>query len=321
VLPVATSTSAGSRPAPATRGFGPAETVLLLALSSMWGLSFLFIELALRGLGPVWIVAGRTVVGGATLLAVLAVAGRSLPRDRRTWGHLLVLGAVNNAVPWAGVAWAQQSLPSGLTALLMALVPTSTLLVSAAVGLERITRVRVVGLLLALGGVALIVAGDVDEPGRAVAVLVVVAATVMYASAAVYAKRTVSGTMPPLALATGQVCCAALAAVPAALLLEGPPDVAALGMTVIGATLALGVFGTGLAFLVFYVLIERVGATNATLTTYLIPVVAVVAGALVLDERLAPAALAGGGLIGVGIWLAQRRARPSTPEVVEETHR
>jgi drug/metabolite transporter (DMT)-like permease len=300
--------------------YGPRETLALLALSTMWGLSFLFIELALEGLSPLWIVASRTVTGGLILLAVLRLRRRSLPAGWSTWRHLLVLGTVNNAVPWAGVAWAQQSLPSGLTALLMALVPTSTLLVSTAVGLERMTRRRIVGLLLALGGVGLIVGGDVEQPGRIVAVTVVVVATVLYAIGAVYAKRFVSGTLPPLALATGQVLAAGTVTLPVALLVDGLPGREGLAGSVVAAVAALGVFGTGFAFLLFYVLIERVGATNATMTTYLIPLVAVVAGALFLDERLGLAALGGGALIGLGIWLSQRSAPPSAIELVEETH-
>jgi drug/metabolite transporter (DMT)-like permease len=317
---------ATSRPsARATRSgssgrYGPRETALLLALSGMWGLSFLFIEFALDGLTPLWIVAARTLVGGAVLLLILRLSHRALPRGWRVWRHLFVLGSVNNALPWAGVAWAQQELPSGLTALLMALVPTSTLLVAAAIGLERLTRIRVVGLLLALGGVGLIVAGDLDQPGRVLAVAVVVVATVLYAVGAVYAKRHVSGTLPALALATGQVIAAATVTTPVALVVDGLPDPQALDGAVLGAVLALGVFGTGLAFLVFYVLIERVGATNATMTTYLIPLVAVVAGALVLDERLALTALAGGVLIGLGIWLSQRSSSPTAVDLVEETH-
>jgi drug/metabolite transporter (DMT)-like permease len=294
--------------------------VLLLALSAMWGLSFLFIEFALAGLTPLWIVTARTLTGGIVLLVILRLRRRRLPRGWTVWRHLLVLGSVNNALPWAGVAWAQQELPSGLTALLMALVPTSTLLVAAAIGLERLTRVRVVGLLLALGGVGLIVAGDLDQPGRVLAVVTVVAATVLYAIGAVYAKRHVSGTLPPLALATGQVIAAATVTTPIALAVDGLPGSEALEASVLGAVLALGVFGTGLAFLVFYVLIERVGATNATMTTYLIPLVAVVAGAVVLDERLGFSALAGGALIGIGIWLSQRSSSRTAVDLVEENH-
>jgi drug/metabolite transporter (DMT)-like permease len=192
--------------------------------------------------------------------------------------------------------------------------------VAAAIGLERLTRVRVVGLLLALGGVGLIVAGDLDQPGRVLAVVTVVAATVLYAIGAVYAKRHVSGTLPPLALATGQVIAAATVTTPIALAVDGLPGSEALEASVLGAVLALGVFGTGLAFLVFYVLIERVGATNATMTTYLIPLVAVVAGAVVLDERLGFSALAGGALIGIGIWLSQRSSSRTAVDLVEETH-
>lgn len=293
--------------------------MLLLALSSMWGLSFLFVELALRELGPVWIVAGRTAVGGTVLVLLLHLRGRRLPTRPRMWGHLLVLGTINNAVPWTALAWAQQFLPSGLTALLMAVVPTSTLLVSALVGLERITGKRLLGLLLALGGVGAIVADDLEQPGRVVAVLVVVAATVLYACGAVYAKTYVSGQLPPLVLATGQVLSAAVVTIPVALVFDPVrPVLGQLTSTTLIAVGLLGALGTGFAFLLFYMLIERVGATNATMTTYLIPLVAIVAGAVVLDERLGLAAAIGGGLIVTGIWLSQRGTRAAPPVITEE---
>jgi drug/metabolite transporter (DMT)-like permease len=285
----------------------------------MWGLSFLFIELALRDLTPIWIVALRTAVGGSTLLLLLRLRRGTLPRTGRLWATVLVLGVVNNAAPWTLLAWAQQSLPSGLAGLLMAIVPTSTLLVAAAVGLERITRTRLVGLLLALGGVGTIVAGDLEQPGRVLAVVAVVAATLLYATGAVLAKQRASGTAPPLTIATGQVLGAAVVSLPVAWLTSGPISVRAVATTTWLAVTLLGVFGTGLAFLVFYVLVDRVGATNATLTTYLIPIVAVLAGALLLDERLGLGAVVGGALILLGIWLAQRTpvapasARPTPP--------
>jgi drug/metabolite transporter (DMT)-like permease len=284
-----------------------------VALSLMWGLSFLFIELALRDLTPLWIVALRTTVGGLTLLVLLRLRGGTLPRSRRLWGTVVLLGVVNNAAPWTLLAWAQQTLPSGLAGLLMAIVPTSTLLVATAVGLERITRTRLLGLLLALGGVGVIVAGDLEQPGRALAVAAVVVATLLYASGAVLAKQRASGTAPPLTIATGQVLSAAVVSLPVAWLTSGPVDVRSVAGTGWLAVLLLGMFGTGLAFLVFYVLVERVGATNTTLTTYLIPIVAVVAGALLLDERLGLGAVAGGALILLGIWLAQRSPAAPTP--------
>jgi drug/metabolite transporter (DMT)-like permease len=300
------------------RAFTPRDTALLLSLGAMWGLSFLFIELALRGLTPIWIVSGRTVTGALFLLAVLRVRRQPLPRDRWLWLHLAVLGIVSNAVPWTAVAWAQQAIPSGLAALIMALVPSSTLVVSVLVGMERFNRLRVLGLAMALAGVGLTVAGDLGDPGRVLAIITVVLATLFYAAGAVYAKRFVSGVASPLTVATGQVLSAGVVSTAVAAVFEPAPALGDLSATVVGATVALGVLGTGGAFLLFYMLVERVGATNTTLVTYLIPLVAVVAGAVVLGERLTPAALAGGALIGIGIWLAQRGSRPGPVERLEE---
>lgn len=303
--------------APAARSFGPAETALLLTLGGMWGFSFLFIEIALRGFGPVWIVAGRTGIGAAVLLAALGLRRQRLPRSRRMWGHFLVLGVVANALPWVGAAWAQQWLPSGLVALLMAAVPTSTLVVSVAFGLEHFTLARIAGLALALSGVALTVAADPAEPGRLAAIVVVIVATVMYAAGAVYAKQWVSGNDSPLTIAAGQVLTAFLVTLPAAFLLDPLPDPEGITPAVAGSILALGAFGTGAAFLVFYTLIERVGATNTTLVTYIVPLVAVAAGAIVLGERLALPAIIGGALIVSGVWLAQKGTRGAAPGPAE----
>lgn len=287
----------------------------------MWGLSFLFIEVALEVVPPLWIVAARVTIGATVLLLIVAVRRVAMPRDLRMWGNLVLLGVMNNAVPWTAVAYAQRSLPSGLTALLMAMVPMSTLLVSVTVGLERITPLRLTGLLVSLGGVALIVVGDVDDVGRLVAVSVVLAATVLYASGTVYAKRKVSGQLSPLALATGQVLSTALLLIPVALLFAPIPDLAALTPAIVGSLSALGALGTGIAFLVFYSLIERVGATNATMVTYLVPVVAVIAGVVILGERLSPAALAGGAVVVIGIYLTQRALPKSAEEAFERAHR
>lgn len=304
--------------APAARRFGPPEAALLLTLALMWGLSFLFIEVALRALAPVWIVVGRTAFGAVVLLTLLAVRGQAPPGRLRLWGHLLLLGVLTNAVPWSTVAWAQQAVPSGLAALLMAAVPSSTLLVSAAAGMERLTLGRMAGLTLALAGVGLTILEDLGDPGRLLAITLIVAATVMYAVGAVYANRHVAGTTSPLVIATGQVLSAFVVTVPLALLLHGPPTLTAMDAVSWGAVAALGVFGTGLAFLVFYMLIERVGATNTTLVTYLIPVVAVIAGAVLLDERLGWLALIGGACIVSGVWLAQRGTTPTPVEQLEE---
>ncbi|MFA9446799.1 DMT family transporter [Egicoccus sp. AB-alg6-2] len=304
-------------PARANAAFAPADTALLLTLGGMWGLSFLFIELALRGLGPIWIVAGRTLVGAVVLATVLFVRRQQLPRSVRLWGHLTVLGVISNAVPWAAVAMAQREIPSGLAALLMALVPSSTFVVAAALRMEKVTAARVVGLALALVGVGIIVGPDLGDRGRVLAIAAVVGATLLYAGGAVYAKRYVSGAAAPLVVATGQVASAFVAALAMALLFDGLPTRAALRLDVLGAILALGVLGTGLAYLVFYMLIARVGATNTTLVTYLIPLVAVAAGVGFLGERFGPTEILGGTAIGIGIWLAQRERTEPVDKLAE----
>ena len=301
--------------------FGPRETGLLLLLASMWGFSFLFIEVALEAVAPVWIVVARTSIGAVALLVVLAARGASLPSDLRTWGHVAVLGVLNNAVPWTAVAYAQQYLESGQTALLLALVPTSTLLISVAVRIERLNTLRVAGLLVALSGVGLMVADDLGNPGRVIAMLVVMAATVLYAIGSVYAKRTVSGRIPPLTLASGQVLSAAVLWLPVGFLVAPFPGPEALQWQIIGSLIALGSLGTGFAFLVFYILIERVGATNTTMVTYLIPVVAVIAGIVLLGERLGLLVLAGGALVGCGIFLTQRGSPRAPAEAIAKVAR
>jgi drug/metabolite transporter (DMT)-like permease len=288
------------------RAFAPRDAALLLALSGMWGLSFLFIEVALRGLNPLWIVAGRTLTGATFLNVVLRFARQPLPRSASLWGHVALLGVLANALPWGAIAWAQQAIPSALAGILMALVPTSTLVLSVVAGQERLNFRRGVGLLLSLVGVGAAVADGLSETGRLSATLVMVAVTVVNAFGAVYAKRFVSGRAAPLTIATGQVSCAALASFVGALLVSPLPTSAALAPMVLASVTALGAFGTGAAFLAFYVLIERVGATNATLVTYLIPLVAVIAGVLLLGEQLTPQVVAGGALILAGIWLTQR---------------
>lgn len=290
---------------------------ILGLLGFMWGMSFLFIEIAVSALAPIWVVATRTATGGVVLYAIVRLRGRRLPRDVTTWRHLFVLGMVNNAIPWTAIAFAQQSLPSGLAALLMAFVPTSTLVLSVLIGAERLSVMRIVGLATAFAGVAIIVIDDVTDMSRLTAILALIGATVMYATAAVYAKRYVSGNQRPLVIATGQVLCTAAMTIPAGLMFAPLPPAAAWTWPVIGSIIVLGVVSTGLAYLLFYVLIEGTGATNASMVTYLIPLVAVLVGAVVLGERLGLLAIAGGALVVAGIALSQRTPPTSIVEQIE----
>jgi drug/metabolite transporter (DMT)-like permease len=137
-------------------------------------------------------------------------------------------------------------------------------------------------------------------------VLAVVGATGLYAIGAVYAKRYVSGRQPALAIATGQVLLAGAISIPTAWVVGPTPAWTDLSLAAVGSLVALGGLGTGVAFYLFYALIERVGATNATMVTYLIPVVGLLAGWAILGETFGWHVLAGTAVIVTGIWLAQR---------------
>lgn len=301
--------------------FARRDVAVLASLAAMWGLSFLFIKVAVDVVPPLWIVAARCVGGALVLVALLRLRGGRLPTGRRTWVDLTILAALGNAVPWGLMAWATQYLPSGLVAVINALAPSSTLVIAILAGLEAASLRRAVGLVIALSGTALAVSSSLGAPGTMLAVLVVGLATVCYGAGSVYAKQRVSGTHPPLAIATGQVLMAAVMSVPAAAVAAPFPVVADLTPPVWGSLLALGVFGTGLAFRAFYTLIASVGATNTVMVTYLIPVVALLAGAVVLSEPVTFVVVAGTALTIFGIWLAQRERTATPAEQVTELPR
>lgn len=304
-----------SRTPVARSTFGPLDVGLTAALALMWGLSFLFIKVAVEDVGPLWVVAGRTSVGASLLGVILLVTGRRLPRSRGLWRHLVIIGLLSNMLPWLLLAWAEQDLSSGLTSVLNALVPSMTLVVAVSVGLERLTGHRVVGLGFALVGTTVAVWHELGSGGAWVPVLAVVAATVLYGLGTVYAKRHLSGQLSSLELAAGQILVSAVVTTSAALLLTGAPD--GLAVDSAGSLLALGALGTGLAFVAFYELLGRVGSTSATLVTYLIPVVGLTAGAIVLDEEFGVNVIVGLLIIAGGIWLAQREVAPA-PETDDE---
>ncbi len=292
--------------------FTPRDVTLLLVLASMWGCSFLFIKVAVASVPPLWVVSFRSLIGAALLLVILRVRRTRLPRGFAIWRDLALLAALGNAVPWGLMAWATQHLPSGIVAVMNALTPTMTMLIAMSFGLERAATRRFVGLAIALGGTALAVSSDLGAPGTLLAVGAVALGTVAYGAGAVYAKERVSGRQPPLAIATGQVSIGALLTLPLAAVISPLPARADVPLEAVASIVALGTIGTGLAFLTFYALIQGVGATNATMVTYLIPVVALGVGAAVLGEALTVVVLVGTALTVGGVWLAQRE-RVRTP--------
>ena len=297
---------AASLDAPAVRsGFAASDLVQLALLGAIRGLTPYIIKTIVTEIPPLWLVAGRSASGLVVVLLYARARGRRMPRSRRLWGQFAVLGTIGSGVPWLIAAWAQQSLPSSLGAVLAAPIPATTLAIGAAVGVERLTRDKVVGIVLATSGTLAVVGGEIDGGGPLGALLAFGLVIVLFAFGSVYAKRFLDD-VPGLVIAGGQFAVATTFLVPFALLAGPAPSWGAVSAAAWVLWLVLGAVSTGWAFAVFYGLIGRVGPTTAQMTSYITPVVGAVAGWLLLREHIGPELAVGGVAILAGVWAASR---------------
>ena len=279
------------------------DTLLLLLLSAIWGSSFLFIKLGVDVLEPSVVVLGRLVVGAAVLVPLLAGRGGLAPLR----GHLLplvVLGTLNNALPFWLLGFAETRLDSGLTAVIQAAAPIFTVLLASRIDVtQRVSGLRLVGVAVGFVGVALLV--GVQTGGELVAALAVLGVALCYAASVLYAGRTVRG-LPALQVSIGQLGCAAVLMAPVGLaqLPDSMPPA-----KVVLAVVALGALGSGFAYLLYFALIASAGASRAILVTYLVPAFALAYGAVFLDEAVTATALTGLALVLGGTALATGLAR------------
>jgi drug/metabolite transporter (DMT)-like permease len=285
------------------------DWLLFVLLGFFWGSSYLFIKIGVEaGLAPFTLVALRLLIGGIVLATVVAVAREALPRSPRTYANLFVLGILSVALPFSLITWAEQSVTSALAAILTAPVPLFVILI-AAVFLkdERITANRLVGLAIGLIGVAVLVGFDPDDlaSGTLVAELALIGAAASYAAGGVYARRTMQG-LRPMIPALFQVTFALLIAATLALIFERP---AGLRLTAEAgfAVIWLGVFGSGLAYLIFFRLLKRWGATRTSMVAYLLPVFGIILGAAVLSEPVDARLVIGTALVIAGIALVNSK--------------
>lgn len=274
----------------------------LLALSVLWGGSFFFLAVALKELPPITIMLLRVGLGALPLLLLLRLKGEALPLAPRIWGMFLVLGLLNNALPFVLYAYAQLRIESGLASILNATTPLWGVLVAHVFTRdERATPGKVAGVLLGFAGVAVMIGAGAGLGGEAAAILMCLAATLSYAFAAIYARRFRTLGIKPLTVATGQLVGASLLLLPFSLVLERPWDIAAPSLVTWAAIAGFALICTSLAYWLYFRLLESAGATNALLVTFLIPVTAILLGALVLGEALELRHYAGMALIALGL--------------------
>jgi drug/metabolite transporter (DMT)-like permease len=271
---------------------------LLLVLSAIWGSSFLFIKLGVDELEPAVVALGRVVVGAAILLPVAAARG-GLGLLRPYLGVVAVLGAVNNALPFWLLGFAETRIDSGLTAVIQAAAPIFTVLLAIRLDpTQRATGTRLAGIGIGFLGVVLLVGAQ--SGGQVVGALAVLGAALCYAVSALFAG-TRARALPPVQVAAGQLGFGVLYLAPLGLLQlpgEAPPAKAVL------AVVALGALGSALAYVLYFALIAQAGASRAILVTYLVPAFALVYGAVFLDEAVTATAVAGLVLVLAGTTLA-----------------
>ncbi|MFB9238585.1 DMT family transporter [Plantactinospora siamensis] len=295
-----------------------------LALAAIWGSSFLFIKVGIGELHPLYVTLGRVMAGALTLLVLLAVFRDRLPRDPRLWLHMVVVGGIGVALPFTLFGYGEQRVSSLLAGIWNATTPLVVLpLAVFAFRTERLTGRRAAGMALGFVGV-LVVLGVWQGVGGShlTGQLMCLGAAACYGVAIPYQKRFVAGRAESgLALsATQLLVAAALLAVVAPLVAGAPPAPTRLSLPVIASVLALGVLGTGLAFVINMRNIRLVGASTASMVTYLIPVFAVAIGVLVLGEHLSWYQPVGAAIVLTGVAVSQgvpvrltRRASRPTP--------
>jgi drug/metabolite transporter (DMT)-like permease len=288
----------------------PANMVRLGLLALLWGSNFLLIAVALDAFSPLQIMASRLGLGAAALLIILLLSGQRLPTGLGVWKHLLFAAAVGNVVPYYLFAWAEQTVASSLAGVLNATTPLFTLAIAVASRQEaRVTIDRVAGLAIGFLGVVVIMAPwQAGALGSLAGQLGVLLASTCYGVVFVYQRRFLTGRgTPPLALAAGQTFAATvLVSLATPVIVATPVE---WSLTPLLSLLFLGTLGTGVAYAINFRLIQDEGATNASTVTYLLPVVAVVLGALFLAEEITVNVLAGTLVVFVGIALTQQRLR------------
>lgn len=282
---------------------GATEWTLLLFLAALWGGSFFFFKILVEELPPFTVVLGRVGFAAILLQLYLLVRRDPIPLTPRLWGQFLVMGLLNNVIPFTLIVYGEIRISSGLASILNAMTPVFGVVVAHLLtATEKLTWSRGAGVLLGLGGVIVLIGPDIltglgqqDLVGEAACLL----AALSYAFAGIYGRRFRG--IPSLKVATGQITASTLILLPAAAIIDRPWQLSPPSPTAWLAFAGIAVLSTALAYLLYFRILAKAGATNLLLVTFLLPVSAVLLGWFVLGERLAPKTFLGMAAIGAGL--------------------
>jgi drug/metabolite transporter (DMT)-like permease len=285
-----------------SKTMGATEWLLLIALSVLWGGSFFFNAVVLEDLPPFTVVFARVAIAAVALWLLIALGRQKPVLNPRLWLAFLAMGALNNVIPFTLIVWGQTRIGSGLASILNATTPLFTVVLAHWLTRdERMTPARLIGVVCGLLGVAVMIgASALAQLGlEVIAQLAVIGAAISYAFVGIFGRRF--KTTPPMVTAAGQLSGSAIMMLPLVLIADKPWNLATPAPQTWAAVLGLSLLSTALAYIIYFRLLARAGATNLMLVTFLIPVSALLLAITVLGEVLQARQLTGMLLIGLGL--------------------
>lgn len=287
---------------------GPIEWAMLIVLSAIWGGSFFFFAVIIKELPVFTIVFFRVFLATVALWLYVLISRQALPNFQPIWHNFFLMGFFNNVIPFSLIVWGEQRVAPGLAAVLNATTPFFAVIVAhLTTQNEKLTWNRFAGALVGLIGVAALVGFDaiknlgVDLWFQ----LAIVLASVSYGISTIFGRRMVG--IPPLVTAASQTAASSLMLLPLMLMLDHPFSLAMPSFKVIVYLVALALLCTAIAYLIFFNIVKRAGMTNVTLVTLLVPISAMVLGAMLLNEQISARHFLGMAVIGIGLALIDGR--------------
>ncbi|MBL8061802.1 MAG: DMT family transporter [Anaerolineales bacterium] len=296
----------------------PKHWFVFITLGLIWSSSFLWIELALREVGPITLVAYRAFFGLLFGLAVIVIQRIPLPRTIKEWTPLIVLGLTNIAIPFFLISWGQKTIDSGVASILDATVPLFTILVAHfLLHDDKMTTPKVLGLLTGFAGVVILMSKDIGaDTGSLWGQLAVIVACIFYAGSSIYVRVFTEDT-PAILRGLGPLVSASVVMMASAFAFEAPFKIPTLPLTWV-ALLWMGILGSGLAFIMLFYLIHEIGPTRTTMVTYLFPLGGVTLGVIFLNEQLTWQIVTGAAFIILSLAIANWAPKPADQPMMPE---
>jgi drug/metabolite transporter (DMT)-like permease len=285
----------------------PLHWVLLIALSILWGGTFVFAKEALPYVPPLTLTLSRVVIASVVLVPIVFALGLRLPKTQAQWRDFAGMAILNNIIPFGLIFWGQTMIGSGLTSVMNATTPLMALLVARVLAGEALAANKVAGVALGIGGVAVLVGPSAlaGDKASALGMLLVVAGTLSYGLSALWGRRFKD--VPPIVSAASQLVCSSLMMIPLAGFADQFWKLPMPPLPAVVAVVALGVLSTALAYILFFKIMAEAGSNNAMLVTLLIPISAISLGALRFGETLSLNQMIGAAIIAASLLVIDGR--------------